>query len=222
MNPVQRKIFAILYAQENGRLSNAKEGAQLIAQMRSIGLQANLDSSATDDSFAADTDLVIPKLTLQNSDILETALRPYNATLALVGNRLSIVSLDVANDPKYFTHLVYDVSHLVGDSESFIYEIKGSIDPEGWDDTNGDGVLTIREFNGQKLMTLAQTLNVHLQIQEYMRGLTRLHSGRKFRRAMAPLTGSRIVSPAQTQTERSSPYRRHHGIGSYGMSGGVF
>lgn len=86
-------------------------------------------------------------------------------------------------------------------------------------DTNGDGVILIREFNGQKLMTLAQTLDVHLQIQEYMRGLTRLHGARKFRRSLAPFTGSRIVSPAESDSSRYGTSYRQSG---YSFSGGVF
>ena len=200
MNPVQRNVFAILYARENGRLSGATTGEELIARMRQIGLQVVLDQSAIDDSFTTDDAFEIPKLNLQNSDVLATALSPHNATLALVGNRLSIISRDVAYDPEYFTNLVYDVSHLADDADWFLGEIKSSIDPDSWDDTNGDGVAMIRVSNGRKLMTIAQTVNIHLQIQEHMRGLVRLQGSRKFRPSMT--TGSRIVGPTQAETDR--------------------
>ena len=221
---MQRNVFAILYARENGMLSGATTGEELISKMRQIGLQVVLDQSAIDDSFTTDNSFEIPKLNLKNSDVLETVLSSHNATLALMGNRLSIVSRDVATDSEYFTRLVYDVSHLADDADWFLIEIKSSIDPDSWDDTNGDGVAMVRNFNGQKLMTVAQTLDVHLQIQEHMRGLARLQGVSKFRRPL-PFTGSRIVaSPLQTQADDAATRTPYRGNGRrYGSnSGGVF
>ena len=117
--------------------------------------------------------------------------------------------------------LAYDVSHLTQDADRFVDELKSAIMPYSWDDTNGDGSVDIRQFKGRKLMTVPQPLKGHLQIQEYMRELARLPGVQKSR-APSSFTGSRIVSPSQTQTGRGSTRTLYRGNRRYVVSGHVF
>ena len=161
---------------------------------------------------------------------LQTALAENNASLTLVKNQFKIVSLDVASDPEYFTAISYDVTLMSQSLESLNDQIRYSIQPDAWDDTNGDTTLDGTIINGRTILTLNGSYDMHLETRHYLRGIFRL-SGKSINQipqlAGATGNGSRVVRMPGEEglSNRQFKNRRKKagaGIGGFGGGGGVF
>ncbi len=210
---------------------------RLIGQLRRAGLPVILDETARDDSLDEDesVSLDLPGEPLRAR--LNQTLKRHNAVLAILGDRLLIISLDVANDPEYFSTVSYDVTSLAVEVDSLIDTIKYSITPDGWDDTNGDASILSTVINDRKVLTLAAPYQTHVQVRSLLRELYRLtggtrHSGYGLANA-TPGMGSRVItlptaldsySRRQNQGRGMAGRRRGRGVGvgGFGGGGGVF
>ncbi len=202
--------------------------SQLLMQLRTLDLPVVLDQSARDDCLDENERI---RLELPDEPLavrLKYALKQHNAVLAILGDQLQIISLDVASDPEYFLTTLYNVNAIGIDPDELIDTIKTSIDPEGWDDTNGDSSIVVNVVNGQKILTLSAPYSVHLLVRQFLGGLRRISDGSSFSNYIvnnpAGRVGSQIVTlPESGNGESGRTLRkRNSGIGGLGGGGGVF
>lgn len=157
-----------------------------------------LHSSAKNDSLTEDTQITFRKKGLPLSSSLNLLLKPHNATYMIKDGVLKIISLDVANDPENFSKAIIDCRTLirliaqqqatklgqpangkkpaeVNSTLLYIAEdkldslVRSTIDPDGWDDTNGYG--TLQMLDG--VMVVFQKHAVLIEIRELIDGLTK-------------------------------------------------
>lgn len=228
---VRQLTWDSILAQAHPEIGEAEiTTSQLLQQLRRLELPVLLDESARVDSLDENTEV---RLELSNEPLsirLDQALRMRNAVLAMMGDQLRIVSLDVASDPEYFLTTSYDVGVIGTDVQSLLDTIESAVDPDGWDDTNGDSSIESNSVNGQNIVTLSAPYSVHLQVRNFFNGLNRLSGGHEAQNYIAGLTtgrrGSQIVAlpiPDVSNFENQRVDRkRGSGIGGFGGGGGVF
>ena len=222
-NGFQSRVLETLNRIHDGQLAGVMRVEQLLGKMNQIGLPADLDYSAIDDSLTLESVVEIPSAKVPIGDLLENILNKHNATLAMVGNRLGIISRDVATDVEHFLQLTYDISFLTDNSSEFVDVVKRTIDPEGWDETNGDGSIAASEYGGRRLISVAQTLRVHRAIQDHMTGLSRLSGAPTLQTPLATYAESRIITlPSKVLNPSFGGDAASSGIGGYGLGGGIF
>jgi len=212
---------------------------QMLQRLREIGLPVVLDQSARDDSLTEDDLIRFTTVNMPLYESLETVLAEHNATLAMLGSQLKIVSRDVAYSPEFFTVISYDVTHWGNGYWELEDLLKGAVAPDDWDDTNGDGTLSFSRVGGRTLMTIGQSYGSHRAIRECMAGLSRLQGSSQ----LAQSANVPSNSPSQTieilserrggqfgiRSRQGSQYDRFDrsgfgggGVGGYGLGGGVF
>ncbi len=226
----------ILSSDATGKLKGVRTCRDLIARLRELGLPVFLDISARDDALDFRSRMEIEFDSMRLRDVLYQVLREYNASICLRDNRILIVSADVTADPYFFHTLVYDVSSLVNDSfdaYDLMDELKASIAPDDWDDTNGDGTLVMRSMGNKTFLTMSQSYNIYRQTQLYLKDLNRMKGVVAVNRSVNSMkfSGSRVISmsnPYDTDPRFGRGFGGGGGgfggggIGGYGLGGGVF
>jgi len=148
----------------------------LLTILERSGVPIHLDQTAIDDCCVPDDVLDLRQnIGASFYQRLSTALAELNAVLIVVKEQLFIISVDFANDPEYFLTVIYDVSRLGAHPEFQIANtIMSTIDPDSWDDTNGDGALTYLNTNGRRLLVISQSYVVHIEIRRFFDELARI------------------------------------------------
>lgn len=235
----QKQIIALLFQRYPSKFIGVQNVEQLMSVLREIGLPVELDQSAVDDCAGLEDQIDIQLQNVPLLAMLEQSLGELNATLALTGNRLRVVSRDVVNDPEYFVHVTYDVTSLqFGDGFTAGEFVKNLIAPDHWDDTNGDGALIYRKLGNRKLVFVAQPLLIQLQLQELFDSMQRVQGSSGTIAGRSPSSAyreSRVIGLPEQFEPDFRRLRGFHGgggfggggfggggIGGYGLGGGVF
>lgn len=223
----QRAWEAILRQVQPTIAAETMKAGQLIDQLRKLGLPLQLHQSAIDDSLPHDETV---QLELPDQPLilrLDNTLRKHNSAIAMIGERLAIISMDVSNDPENFLILSYDISSIGFSIEQLNNVIKGTIDPDGWDDTNGDATLSFQITSRYRLLTLGAPYSTHLKFRRMMEGFRRL-AGVSIPQNSS-LGGSRhalgsqtIPTLEQTNASKSRQRSRRSRTMSFNKGGGVF
>lgn len=158
---------------------------------------------------------------------LSYALREKNASIAILGDQLMIISLDVATDPEFFSTLVYDISRIGMSSQQLANTIRTSVVPDDWDDSNGDNSIQIDIVNGRKLMTLSAPYPDHLKVRRLLSGFFTLsgsHHGLAVNFTDWQSRNSTAIEVPGATTNKYSRRRRNRNLGGggFGGGGGVF
>lgn len=236
MSSVQKKWQQILDKTYTGRFERVETCEELLIELRQLGLPIFLDASAVDDSLTMDDVLDFQLYNVPLFDLLQQVLGDRNATLAIRQNRLSIVSLDVIDDPSYFMHVTYDVTGLsnsnpnLADDWELADAIKASIAPDYWDDTNGDGSLVLRKVGGRSYISVGQGYPKQRQVYHFLNGLARIQgTATAINRSVVQtaFSESRVIEmPGLRDGSRRGGFDGGGfgggGIGGYGLGGGVF
>ncbi len=201
---------------------------ELLSMLAQIGVPVYLDQSAIDDQCDSETKIVLDELPYPLYQRLDNALSSLNAELVLFDNQFSIISRDIAGDPEYFCTLTYDVSGMDADPYELVRLITSSINPDDWDDSNGDGVLEVLRTNGRRLLVISQSYPVHLRIRQLFDGISRtigVPSNSPVRPTEVPgpfSNASSSVTIPQTRSSQS-PHVIQNGQNQFhSRSGGVF
>ena len=226
LNLRQQSIHRILNQEHQGQLSSVRTLQQLVLAMRDLGLPVFVDISATDDSWD-DSALVEPiESNLSIYEVVQLELQRYNAAMAMVGNKLMIISKDVDSDPEFFTRIVYDLGAFRTNEYGLGMEIRTVIAADSWDDTNGDGVLIVRKGSGgRNLLIVNQSYAIHREIQEYLRSLARIESTVVTRSVVVTSGGSTAskVIRVPSDSDSTSLERFNRELNRAGLkAGGVF
>ncbi len=229
LSPSQRKWEAIL-AQPHPEIPGGTILLQdLLVQLRQIGLPVHLDQTARDDALPEDELIRLGRGNEPLGVRLRNAWVMGNGCLAMIDQRLLLISLDVASDPEYFLTASYDVSELPTDPETMVDNITSSIDPDGWDITNGDGVLLTSIVNDRTLLVLSAPYYTHVKVRNLLRGWQTLSQTPINRRTLLAGThgngGSTVIAipngSPYGHTRRLRRYKRG-GSGGRGRGGGGF
>ena len=224
LNLRQQSIHRTLNQQHHGQLSSVRTLQQLVLAMRDLGLPVFVDLSATDDSWDDSAEVELIDSSLSIYELVQLELQRYNAAMAMVGNKLMIISKDVESDPEFFTRIVYDLG--ARNEHGFGTEIRTVIAADSWDDTNGDGVLIVRKGNGgRNLLIVNQSYAIHREIQEYLRSLARLESTVVTRSVVVTSGGSTAskVIRVPSQSDSANLERLNRELNRAGLkAGGLF
>lgn len=229
LNRWQSKIHRILNRRHDGEFANVTTHGELVVAMRQMDLPVFVDYSAMDDSWEESTLVRSFQSKLSNYETIELELSRVNATLAMIGDKLMIISLDVASDPDYFTRIVYEVP-WINAPQSWEFELMSVIAADSWDDTNGDGFLMFRKRYGRNLLIVNQSYRVHREIQEYLRSLNRMRPGSvplgSYANYSSDRLGSRVITVPdfdqrhESFNSRFPNYRQSGSVDHEGQKGG--
>ena len=224
MTPIQRNWESILHSHCPQIDSKPKSTRRLIEELHNVGLPLYLNYTARDDSLTEEDQiqLVLPGQLLIHR--LSYSLVEKNASIAIVGDQLKIISRDVASDPEFFTTLVYDVSQIGISLSQLSNTIRDSVEPDDWDDTNGDGTILVDSINGRKLMTLSAPYPTHLKVRQLLNGFHKLSGSHHGLAANLPTWRSKNSTVIQLPNDSTggdfTRNRRRRSIGGGGLGGG--
>ena len=178
-----------------------------------------LDQSAKDDSLTEDDPITFKVTGIRLKNALRLMLKEKNATFMVRDETLQIISLDVASDPEYFLSEFYPVDYIaIGNYDELVDDIKASIDPEGWDDTNGDAHISYMLVNGQPSLSLFAPFTTHHLLRDYLANIQRTAPAEVGRQ----LVTSRVIQLPTARVKRQPKKKKGYGIGGFGGGGGVF
>jgi hypothetical protein len=178
-----------------------------------------LDQSAKDDSLTEDDPITFKANGIRLKNALHLMLKEKNATFIIGNETLQIISLDVASDPEYFLSEFYPMDYIaIGNYDELVDDIKASIDPEGWYDTNGDAHINTLVIDGQPSISLFGPYSTHLQLRTYLSNLQRIAPGGGGRQ----LVTSQVIQLPAARVKRQPKKKKGYGIGGFGGGGGVF
>ena len=237
----QQQHWETLLSQSSlGKFSSVQTMEDWIQELRQLGLPVFLDDSARHDSLSEDEPIEITPTSMALRDLLRLTLAEKNATLTFHRNCLKVISLDVAEDPEFLQTIVYDVSSLarnLTDGWGLVTDIKSTIEPESWDDTNGDGTILAQDFGSRRLISVSQSYEIQLAVADYLNSLNKMKGPITNQLRRNP-GGSQVIGNASNQLGSrfgDDRYRRqpHNGggggggfggggIGGYGLGGGIF
>ncbi len=178
-----------------------------------------LDQSAKDDSLTEDDPITFEVTGIRLKNALRLMLKEKNSTFMVRDGTLQIISLDVASDPEYFLSEFYPVDNIaIGNYDDLVDDIKASIDPEGWHDTNGDAHINTLVVDGQPSISLFGPDSTHRQLRVYLSNLQRIAPGGVGRQ----LVTSQVIQLPAARVKRQPKKKKGYGIGGFGGGGGVF
>ena len=231
LNAEQAKWLAILSRPPAPGFAGEMSCRELILRLREMGLPVILDQSCMEDALPEDEIVFVPGVRIPLFALLQNSIgQTHNATVSISGNQIRLVSKDVANDPEYFVQITYDVGRVQGDVYQIVEAIQSTVDPDGWDVTNGEGTIFPWRNNSTKAISMTQTLDAHLRTQRLLSGLIKLQrSSTMIAGSVNAGKGSRIIkrpSPFAGRSRASSGRGQSGGlgggVGGYGLGGGVF
>ncbi|MEE2825517.1 MAG: hypothetical protein VYE64_02695 [Planctomycetota bacterium] len=195
------------------------EFISILNWLKSLDVPILLDESARDDSLT-ESDIVVLKLPgTPLLDRLQQSLKVNNATLAMFPDHVAIVSMDVAQDPDYFLSEFYPIEYISsGNYQELLEDIKASINPLGWNETNGDAHISYLSVNGQPSLSLYAPYTTHQRLQEYLSNIRRISPvgvGRQ-------LVTSQVIQLPSARAKQRPKKKKGYGIGGFGGGGGMF
>lgn len=178
-----------------------------------------LDWSAKRDSLTEDDPITFKATDIRLKNALRLMLKEKNSTFMVRDGTLQIISLDVASDPEYFLSEFYPVDYIaIGNYDDLVDDIKASIDPEGWYDTNGEAHINTLVVDGQPSISLFGPDSTHRQLRVYLSNLQRIAPGGVGRQ----LVTSQVIQLPAARVKRQPKKKKGYGIGGFGGGGGVF
>ncbi len=223
----QRQWESILLRVNPEEFQGEMACGQVIKKLRKFGLPVVLDQSARDDSLMLDE---LISLDLPNEPLyvrLQTALIEKNSVLAIIGDSLRIISMDVGYSPEYFLAQSYDITALNVEGQSLADQIMGVITPEDWDDSGGYSTIKSIDINGSRILTVNAPYTTHRDVRAMLKGLFELQhnlaSGSNEKTRKSALTSSRVIEiPIAKAIRKKRGKFTGGGIGGFGLGGGVF
>lgn len=214
-------------SQSHRQISGPMTVKELLLTLEQIGVPVYLDQSAEAD-LSEKTRIEIDQMPHSLYQRIDNALNSLNAELVLFDNQFSIISRDVASDPEYFCTLTYDVTGFDAGPNQLAILIRNSINPDDWDDTNGDGVLEILRTNGRHLLVISQSYPVQLRVRQLFDGIGR-SAGVVSKSILRPEEGpepfsygSTPVTIPKTQSSQSAEVIQYGQNQYHSRSGGLF
>jgi|GEM_PF-5703144 len=192
---------------------------KVMSRMHEMGIPVWLHRSAVDDELDWDTQISrggtegLP-LYVQLCRVLEE----YNASLQLDGDQARIVSMDVVDDPEFYTTLTYDVTQLTDfdNHPGLSSVIAKTVGPDGWSGTGtGDQTMAFSKVNGHTLMSISAPWSEHVKIRRFLAQLTSLSA------TELPMLGSLGGSAEHGPNQFACPEPPARQAGGGGMGGGV-
>ena len=205
---------AILQAPVPATLLGPSQFSGAVEVLRSMGIDIDVTSSATDDSLTMDDEWEVDRNVQEIGELLRRYLRERNAVYEVTkSGTVKIISMDEMDDDRYFQTIVYRVNHLAGNYQELAIlrqQIQDTFAYAQWEDNGGSSSISPRLQGGHRILMVSTHYQCHVRFRQLLHELTVATSGLPtLETTPAP---SRIFPSRSTATytpPRSPATRRH-------------
>ena len=205
---------AILQAPVPATLLGPSQFSGAVEVLRSMGIDIDVTSSATDDSLTMDDEWEVDRNVQEIGELLRRYLRERNAVYEVTkSGTVKIISMDEMDDDRYFQTIVYRVNHLAGNYQELAIlrqQIQDTFAYAQWEDNGGSSSISPRLQGGHRILMVSTHYQYHVRFRQLLHELTVATAG--LPTSQVTPAPSRIFPSRSTATytpPRSPATRRH-------------